>query len=100
MSVIVTFCLYDGIVMAADSRTTLTKSYPDGRQEVSHKDGIKKNFQFGDRDYLEGLFNRLSWIATIKEIAERINEECNERVQGETIRCHIAGYENGVQCFY
>lgn len=50
MSVIVTFCLYDGIVMAADSRTTLTKSYPDGRQEVSHKDGIKKNFQFGDRD--------------------------------------------------
>lgn len=118
MSVIVTFCLYDGIVMAADSRTTLTKSYPDGRQEVSHKDGIKKIFQFGDRDigilwcgnaqvgdedvpdYLEGLFNRLSRTATIKEIAERINEECNERVQGETIRCHIAGYENGVQCFY
>ena len=42
MSVIVTFCLYDGIVMAADSRTTFTKSYPDGRQEVSHKDEIKK----------------------------------------------------------
>ena len=50
MSVIVTFCLYDGIVMAADSRTTFTKSYPDGRQEVSHKDEIKKIFQFGDRD--------------------------------------------------
>ena len=44
MSVIVTFCLYDGIVMAADSRTTLTKTYPDGRQEVSHIDGIKKIF--------------------------------------------------------
>ena len=50
MSVIVTFCLYDGIVMAADSRTTLTKTYPDERQEVSHKDGIKKIFRFGDRD--------------------------------------------------
>ena len=46
MSVIVTFCLSDGIVMAADSRTTLTKTYPDGRQEVSHIDGIKKIFQF------------------------------------------------------
>lgn len=118
MSVIVTFCLYDGIVMAADSRTTLTKTYPDGRQEVSHIDGIKKIFQFGNRDvgilwcgnaqvgdenvpdYLNGLFNRLNKTATIKEIAEKIKEECNERVQGETIRCHIAGYENGLQCLY
>lgn len=98
MSVIVTFCLYDGIVMAADSRTTLTKTYPDERQEVSHKDGIKKIFRFGDRDigilwcgnaqvgdenvpdYLNGLFNRLNKTATIKEIAEKIKEECNERV--------------------
>lgn len=118
MSVIVTFCLYDGIVMAADSRTTLTKTYTDGRQEVSHIDGIKKIFQFGNRDvgilwcgnaqvgdenvpdYLNGLFNRLNKTATIKEIAEKIKEECNERVQGETIRCHIAGYENGLQCLY
>ena len=118
MSVIVTFCLYDGIVMAADSRTTLTKTYPDGRQEISHIDGIKKIFQFGNRDvgilwcgnaqvgdedvpdYLNGLFNRLNKTATIKEIAEKIKEECNERVQGESIRCHIAGYENGLQCLY
>lgn len=41
MSVIVTFCLYDGIVMAADSRTTLTKTYPDGRQEVSIRNSEK-----------------------------------------------------------
>ncbi len=47
MSVIVTFCLYDGNVMAADSRTTLTKTYPDSRQEVSHIDGIKKFFSLG-----------------------------------------------------
>lgn len=118
MSVIVTLCLYDGIVMAADSRVTLTKTYQDGRQEISHRDGIKKIFQFGDRnigilwcgnaqvgsedipDYLEGLFNRLDKIATIKEIAEKINDECNKRVRGETIRCHVAGYEEGVQCFY
>ncbi len=118
MSVIVTFCLYDGIVMTADSRTTLTKTYPDGGQEVLHKDGIKKIFQFGYRDigilwcgnaqvgdedvpdYLNGLFNRLNKTATIKEIAETIKDECNERVQGETIRCHIAGYENGFQCLY
>lgn len=47
MSVIVTFCLYDGIVMAADSRMTQTKTYQDGRQEISYKDGEKKIFQFG-----------------------------------------------------
>lgn len=99
MPVIVTFCLYGGIVMAADSRTTLTKTYPDGRQEVSHKDGIKKIFQLGDRDigilwcgnaqvgdenvpdYLKRIFYILGMTATIKEIAERINEECNERVK-------------------
>ncbi len=51
-------------------------------------------------DYLNGLFNRLNKAATIKEIAEKIKEECNERVQGETIRCHVAGYENGLQCLY
>lgn len=118
MSVIVTLCLYDGIVMAADSRTTLIRTYPNGKQEVSHRDGEKKIFQFGDRnigilwcgnaqvgdedvpDYLNGLFSRLNKMATIKEIAEKINEECNERVMGETVRCHIAGYENGTQCFY
>lgn len=31
MSVTVTFCSYGGIVMAADSRTSLTKNYPDER---------------------------------------------------------------------
>lgn len=118
MSAIVTLCLYDGIVMAADSRITLTMIYPSGEKEVSHKDGIKKIFQFKDRDigilwcgnaqvgdedvpdYLNGLFSRLDKMVTIKEIAEKINEECNERVLGETIRCHIAGYENGIQCVY
>ena len=118
MSVIVTFCLNNGIVMAADSRTTQIKTYPNGKQEVSRMDGVKKIFQFGDRDigilwcgnaqvgkedvpdYLNGLFGRLNKMTTIKEIAEKINEECNERVIGEAIRCHIAGYENGIQCFY
>ncbi|WP_143321645.1 hypothetical protein [Clostridium sp. HBUAS56010] len=118
MSVVVTLCLYDGIVMAADSRATLIWTYPDGKQEVSHRDGEKKIYQFGDRnigiswcgnalvgnenvpDYLNGLFNRLNKMTTIKEIAEKINEECNERLIGGTMRCHIAGYENGTQCFY
>ena len=118
MSVIVTLCLYDGIVMAADSRMTITKTYPNGETEISHKDGLKKIFRFGDRDigiawcgnaqvgneevtdYLEGFFHRIAKMATIREIAEKLNSECNERVQGETIRCHIAGYENGMQCLY
>ena len=118
MSAIVTLCLYDGIVMAADSRLTITRTYPDGRKDVSYKDGSKKIFKFGNRDigiawcgnaevgeeavsdYLNGLYSRTAKMATIKEIAEKINEECNERVEGESMRCHIAGYENGIQCLY
>lgn len=118
MSVIVTLCLYDGIVMAADSRMTLLRTYPNGRQEISYRDRSKKIFRFGDRDigiswcgnarvgeeevsdYLDGLYNRIAKTASIKEIAHKINEECNKKVQGETIRCHIAGYEKGTQCLY
>ena len=118
MSVIVTLCLHDGIVMAADSRMTLTKTYPNGEKEISYEDGLKKIFKFGERDigiawcgnaqvakeeipdYLNGFYNRVSKTATIKEIAEKLNSECNEKVQGETIRCHIAGYEDGTQCLY
>ena len=93
MSVIVTLCLYDGIVMAADSRMTLLRTYPNGRQEISYRDRSKKIFRFGD-------YNRIAKTASIKEIAHKINEECNKKVQGETIRCHIAGYEKGTQCLY
>ena len=118
MSVIVTICLRDGIVMAADSRTTLTRTYPDGKQEITHQDGIKKIFQFGARDigilwcgnarvgdesvsdYLTGLSKRLDNNTRIPDIADIINTECNTRVRGETIRCHIAGYEDGIQCMY
>jgi len=52
MSVIVTLCLKDGIVMAADSRTTITRTYPNGDKEVFYKDGIKKIFQFSNMGIL------------------------------------------------
>lgn len=116
MSVVVTLCLKDGIVMAADSRTTLTKSYSDGRREISHKDGIKKIFNFGNigilwfgnarvgnasvSEYLTDLFERLPKNVEIKTIAEIICQECKERVVGDPMGCQIAGYENGVKCLY
>lgn len=116
MSVIVTLCLKDGIVMAADSRTTITRTYPNGDKEVFYKDGIKKIFQFSNMgilwsgnarigkqkvfEYLNDFFNRLPENTSIAQITEMINGECNERLIGDTIHCHIAGYENGEQKLY
>lgn len=45
VSVVVTICLKDCIIMAADSRTTLTY-IRDGHEEIRHKDGIQKIFMY------------------------------------------------------
>lgn len=118
MSAIITLCLKDGIVMAADSRSTFTGVRHDGTKVIKYTDGERKVFRFGNRnigilwcgnamvgseavpDYLKSLSERLPENATIREIAERISSECKERVTGEGIKCHIAGYENGLQCLY
>ena len=103
MSAVVTICMRDRIVMAADSRSTLTYKYPEVKTEVEHKDGIKKIFQLGERNigilwfgnarigdedvahYLIGLSKRVKDDAKIEHIATMINKECNERVKGEAI---------------
>ena len=44
MSVIVTFCFRDGIVMGADSRLTIYDKYTEGTQKITYVNGIKKIF--------------------------------------------------------
>lgn len=118
MSVIVTFCLRDGIVMAADSRLTIYNEYTDGKVEKEFRDDCKKIFQIKERNigilwcgdykvgsldipyFLNEFFSIIHKSDSIEKIVNQLNEECKARGYRERIKWQIAGYEDGEQFLY
>lgn len=118
MSVIVTFCFRDGIVMGADSRLTIYDKYTDGTEKITYVNGIKKIFQIKNKDigllwcgdYKVGdleipeFINEFSEIVkdleSVKDITEKLNKECIMRGYRKNIKWQVAGYENNRQVVY
>lgn len=117
MSVIVSLCLFDGIIMAVDSRLTRVNEYTDGSIIKKYQDDIMKLFELRNKnigilwsgDYKVGddeipeFINKLNDTVNIDDtvgmVANKINECCINNYRS-SITWHVAGYNEGKQFVY
>lgn len=117
MSIVITFCLRDGIIMGADRRLTLCKEYTDGRIDETYNDETSKIYSLTDRnigiswcgdykvgdleipEFIEYFKNIIKPEDSICEIANKLNEECIGKYRRD-IKWQVGGYVKGEQYLY
>lgn len=117
MSIVITFCLRDGIIMSADRRLTLCKEYTDGRIDETYNDETTKIYSLTDKnigiswcgDYKVGDLEIPDFIEYFKsiilpedsicEIANKLNEECIGKYRSY-IHWQVGGYIKDEQYLY
>lgn len=117
MSVIVSLCLSDGIVMAADSRLTRVNKYMDGSITKSYEDNIMKLFELKNKnigilwcgdykvgndeipEFIEKINNKINIEDSVEMVANIINSCCLNNYRS-SITWQVAGYNEGKQFVY
>lgn len=117
MSVIVSLCLSDGIVMAADSRLTRVNKYMDGSITKSYEDNTMKLFELKNKnigilwcgdykvgndeipEFIEKINNKINIEDSVEMVANIINSCCLNNYRS-SITWQIAGYNEGKQFVY
>lgn len=117
MSVVVSLCLADGIVLAADSRLTICTEQVDGSIIKKFNDNVVKVYKMKNKDigiawcgdykvgnlpifeFMEFFDDKIYKEDSIEIVANKLNSYCKGNYR-ESITWLVAGYESNEQYLY